>query len=532
MNFPAKRLDKWRENTFFISLVIAVVIFPFSEGLVSISAGWLLFQALVLRSWLHPSFKSKTSAGLFFLFSVFGIYMIGSLFTNDFSFALYEFRKVIFWVVIPLAVFLSPKLPDRKVYLVLKAFILSVTLSSLILTSRLLLHNYFQLDGVRSVGFISHIRFSFQVVLSLIILAWFFFRKDTAEHRRIKFLYPAVFLWLTYFLFLLQSLLGIISFFGTLGLTLLYYIAALSNKKWKLILGAGLILLISVPSFFLWEVISDFYDFHELDPETVDFITPSGNNYEFDFENGMRENGHLVYAYICHDEMRREWNNRSSIDYDDQLNGYPLNITLIRYLASLGYRRDSAGVASLSARDVELIEEGVTNYKFSNRFLSIYPRIYETIWEIDNYFRSGDPNDKSLAQRIEFIKASLILIRENPWFGIGTGNWVQKYNEVYDKMETKLDKEKRASSHNQYLNYMVKFGLTGFLWIFTAILFPFFRNGHYRNFIFVLFVISYAFANLGDANLETHMGLSFFTFFYSFLYWNSTEIMSKSLRKS
>ncbi len=529
MNSGAERLNKWRENTFFISLVIAVAVFPFSEGLVSVSAGWLILQALILRSWLHPSHKSKSSSGLFFLLSVFGVYIIGSFFTNDFSFALYEFRKVIFWIVIPLSFFLSPQLPGKRVYLVLKIFILSVALSSLILTSHLLLHNHFQLDGVRSVGFISHIRFSFQVVLSLIILAWFFFRKDSDDHRRMKFLYPAVFLWLTYFLFLLQSLLGIISFFGTIGLTLLYYIGAFSSKKWKLILGAGLVLLVSVPSFFLWEVIRDFYDFKELDPKTVEFITPSGNNYNFDFENRMRENGHLVYAYICHDEMRREWNKRSSIDYDYQLKGYPLNNTLIRYLASLGYRRDSTGVASLSARDIELIEEGVTNFKFSNRFLSIYPRIYETIWEIDNYFYSGDPNNKSLAQRIEFVKASLILIRENPWFGIGTGNWVQKYNEVYDKIETKLDNEKRASSHNQYLNYLVKFGLTGFLWIFVAILLPFFRNGHYRNFIFVLFIVSFAIANLGDSNLETHMGLSFFTFFYSFLYWNSTETMKMSL---
>lgn len=532
MSLTSERLNTWRENTFFFSLLIAVAVFPFSEALVSISSGWLLLQALVLRSWLHPSFKTKSSSGLFFLLSVFGVYIIGSFFTNDFTFALYEFKKVIFWIVVPLAFFLSPKLIEKRVYPVLFVFILFVTFSSLILTSRLLLHNYFQLEGVRSVGFICHIRFSFQVVLSLIILAWFFFTRDLPEFRKIKFLFPALFLWLAYFLFLLQSLLGLISFFGTLGLTLLYYTGVFGSKKWKLILGAGLILLIFVPSFFLREVVVDFYDFEEIDPETVERYTTSGNNYGFDFENGMRENGHLVYVYFCHDEMRREWNKRSSVDYDDQLNGYPLNITLIRYLASLGFRKDSAGIASLSARDIELIEEGVTNYKFSNRFLSLYPRIYETIWEIDNYLRTGDPNNKSLAQRIEFVKASLIIIRENPWFGIGTGNWVQKYNEAYDKMETKLAKEKRAPSHNQYLNYMVKFGWIGFLWIFIAILFPFFRNGHYRNFIFVLFMVSFAIANFGDANLETHMGLSFFTFFYCLLYWNSTGIMSKSLRKT
>ena len=221
-----------------------------------------------------------------------------------------------------------------------------------------------------------------------------------------------------------------------------------------------------------------------------------------------------VYIYICHDELREEWNKRSKIKYDDTLNAYPLNITLIRYLSSLGIRKDSAAISGLTNKDIELIENGITNYKFKNRFFSIYPRVYETIWEVDNYIRSGDPNNKSLVQRFEFVKASLMLLGERPWFGIGTGNWVLRYNEVYDNMDSRLDKDKRASSHNQYLNYMVKFGIIGFLCIVIAILVPVFREGHQKNFIFILFLVSMALANFGDANLESHMGLSFFTFFY------------------
>lgn len=525
-----QRLNTWRENTFFFSLIFTVAIFPFSEALVSISSGLLLLQAIVFRSWLHPSFKRGSNVSLLFLFSIFGVYILGVIFTNDFSFALYELKKVIFWIVIPLAFFLSPRLPDHKIYLIFKIFILAVTVSALIFTFKLLLHKYFQVEGVRSIGFISHIRFSFQVVLSLIILAWFFIRRKNLRIEKGQILLIGLILFLTYFLFLLQSLLGIIAFIGTIGVSVMYYLANIKRKGLKLLFAVVLLFLISIPFWFITDIVNDYYDYEEVDQLMIDHFTPSGNKYEFDFDNKSRENGHLVYIYICHDELREEWNKRSKIKYDDTLNAYPLNITLIRYLSSLGIRKDSAAISGLTNKDIELIENGITNYKFKNRFFSIYPRVYETIWEVDNYIRSGDPNNKSLVQRFEFVKASLMLLGERPWFGIGTGNWVLRYNEVYDNMDSRLDKDKRASSHNQYLNYMVKFGIIGFLCIVIAILVPVFREGHQKNFIFILFLVSMALANFGDANLESHMGLSFFTFFYCLFLWHSTSQMKKSIR--
>jgi hypothetical protein len=530
MEIYMQRLNIWRENAFFFSLIFTVAVFPFSEALVSIASGLLLLQAIVLRSWLHPSFKNRDTVSFLLLLSIFGVYVIGALFTNDFSFALYELRKVIFWIVIPLAFFLSPQLEKHKIYLVLKIFILAVTISAITFTFKILLHRYFQIEDIRSVGFISHIRFSYQVVLSLIILAWFFIKRINLGIEKGRTLLIGLFLFLTYFLFLLQSLLGIIAFFGTICISILYYLASIKRNRIKLLSLIVLLVLIAVPVWFVTDVAMDFYDYEVIDQSEIDLYTPSGNIYEFDFENKARENGNLVFVYICQDELRQEWNKRSEIKFDDTLNTYPLSSTLIRYLSSLGLRKDSAAISMLTCEDIELIESGVTNYKFKNRYFSIYPRVYETVWEIDKYIRTGNPNDKSLAQRIEFMKASLILIGDRPWFGIGTGNWVLKYNEVYDKMGSKLDKDKRASSHNQYLNYMVKFGIIGFLWILMAIIVPVFRGGHHTNFIFILFLISIALANFGDANLETHMGLSFFTFFYCLFLWNSTALMKKTIR--
>lgn len=520
-----------RENIFFYLLIITAVVFPFSEALVSISTALMFLQVFVLRSWFHPTVKNRSWKTLFFPLSVIGIYLIGMLFTLDITFAFYELKKVLFWFIVPLSVFLSPKLSDKRIYIVFLSFIISVTTASFIITAKLILHDFFQMEEFRNFSFISHIRFSFQVILALILLAWFIIRNEYQRFHQNRYLFIACFIWLIYFLILLKSLLGIITFFGTLGISLIFFAGKLNKTKWISVLFIALIFMILVPAFFIGKVLNDFYDFKPVDAVTVEQKTASGNYYHHDFENGARENGYQVNIYICDEELRNEWNKRSEIKYDDMLNGFPLSSTLIRYMTSLGYRKDSVGISKLTTNDIDLIGEGVTNYKFQNRFFSIYPRIYETVWELDHYFRTGDPNNKSLAQRIEYVKASVILIKENPWFGIGTGNWILKYNDVYDKMDTLLAKEKRGPSHNQYLNYMVKFGIVGFLFILLAVLFPVFREGHRRNFVFILFLISIALANFGDSNLETHMGLSFFTFFYSLFLWNSTLDMKTSILK-
>jgi hypothetical protein len=93
-------------------------------------------------------------------------------------------------------------------------------------------------------------------------------------------------------------------------------------------------------------------------------------------------------------------------------------------------------------------------------------------------------------------------------------------------MQSKLLPEKRGPSHNQYLNYMVKFGLIGFFWIMFALIAPVFIEKQQRNVVLILFLVAIAAANLGDSNLETHMGLSFFILFYSLFLWNSTRQMS------
>ena len=112
-------LDTLRENSFFFSLILFVLFLPFSEAMVSISAGFLLVQALLLFSWKHPSVPHGSWLNLGMILSIFGVYLAGMILTRDVPFAVYELKKVVFWIIIPLALFLSPLLSSQRFFILL-----------------------------------------------------------------------------------------------------------------------------------------------------------------------------------------------------------------------------------------------------------------------------------------------------------------------------------------------------------------------------------------------------------------------------
>jgi hypothetical protein len=518
-------LTNLRENVFFFGLLLFVALLPFSEAFVSIISGFLLLQALVLFSWKHYSIPHGSWKNLLLITSVFFVYLLGVIFTKDLHFAAYELKKIVFWIVIPVALFISPSLSRKKFLFLMFFFCFSVFIASLAGIIKLQFSEYYHVTDFRKIILISHIRFSFQIGLAIIILTWMLISKAKIPFIGCKpWILILLLAWMIYFLVLLKSITGIIAFSVTLLVFILFLIAHVNNQKIKIFLFFAFIVLLFTPILYVSRIWYDFYNSEQLDPQTVEKLTPSGNPYSFDFSSKERENGHWVNAFLCETELRKEWNKMSFCQYDSlDKQGYPYSATLIRYLTSKGLKKDSMGVCQLTHKDIRAIENGFANHIYIDRTFSLYPRIYQTIWELDVYFRVGDPNFQSVSQRIEFVRASLVLIKKNPWLGIGTGNWKICYGEAYRQMNSKLYPENQGPSHNQYLNYLVKFGLFGFLFIFSAILVPVFTEGHKKNLFFWLFLVFMAIANFGDANLETHMGLSFFCFFYALFLWHSPQ---------
>ena len=207
------------------------------------------------------------------------------------------------------------------------------------------------------------------------------------------------------------------------------------------------------------------------------------------------------------------WNNRSdkTIEsvYDKKYR------ILIRYLTSKNLRKDAEGVSQLTEDDIRNIENGVANYNYINN-PGIKTRIMKIIISYDNYVSSKNANGSSVFQRVEYIKASLNIIKDNPLIGVGTGDIANAFQQYYEDTNSKLEKENRLRSHNQYLAITVAFGIIGLLWYLFSLLYPLHEKKN-RNYLYIIFLAIMLMSMLTEDTLETQIGVTLFAFFNSFL---------------
>lgn len=504
----------YQYNLFYFVLVGFALVMPFSQALVSIFSGILLFAALAEDSWSNKWKRLKQRKCLLLIPAIFVVYLLSSIYTFNAGAALYDLNKSLFFLVIPFAFILGKPISDMQKRNVFYAFALSIVVSAFIAIVKWIFSSETANFEVHTVSFISHIRFSFQLLLAF----WFLMLLLQNNRGQLTLKQKVIIAGLgTYFLAFLifqQSLTGLIALIGSVlfyaGYSLFHF-----QKKYRTVFLFIIVMVIIAPIVYVVQIVNSFYEVETVDRETIEWVTSRGNAYSHNFEDKMIENGKYVNLYVCQGEMREEWNRISELKYDSiGQNGFPVYSTLIRYLTSKGLRKDADGVMSLSEQDIENVENGVANVIFQQKKFSLYPRIYQTVWEYYVYTETGNANYQSFSQRIEFSKAAITIIKKNFWLGVGTGNWRDEFKNAYHENNSKLSEELYASSHNQYLNYWVKFGLVGFVFILFAIAYPVVRTRHYRDPLFLVFLVFLAFANFSDSNFESHMGSSFFLFFY------------------
>lgn len=510
-----------RNWSFFVTLLLFAMSLPFSESMISIQSGVVLLQALLFY---RKSDHFIKDGALWLLVSVFFVYLAGCLKTNDQATALYELKKNLFWLTVPAGIALSPRLTEKQFWSVLLAFVLAVILSSFFSTGRLILSGSLQSAEFREAHFVSHISFSLQVNLALFILGYSLIYKPPVISVLRKPVLILGFIWLLCFSVVLKSMVGWVALYFTVLVIFIISYKKLPFKRWNLMVYAGLLLLFCLPILYVACVVFDFYQIKDTRPKQEIVYTANGRPYYFDFNDQSKENGHYVNWYLCEEELKAAWDQRSDIKFHQpDASGYPVHYTLIRYMTARGLKKDSAGVAALSDCDIDNIQHGIANPVFARSMFSVYPRVYETIWEVDHYYRTGNPSHQSFSQRLEYNKAAWLIIKDNPLLGIGTGNYKLAYRQALLTMGSKLPPELFNISHNQYLNYWVKFGLAGVVWILLCLYFAIVKTHQKKNLLLWSLLLIYLFANFGENNFETHVGLSGFLLFFSMFLWHSPE---------
>jgi len=520
-----------RESFFYYGLLMFAVALPFSIALISLSAVLLLLFSFVDFS--RDRFKANFYERKYLLFfvAIYLLHVLGMVFCKDFAAGLYDLNKALPFLLAPLAFLFGTKITKGQFRIVLNVFSWAIFFSALITLTKFYQGGDQLLLDAQFTGYIHHIRFSLMIVLALAIQIYLL-PSSLVRAERLTIIVVAAMLFLVYFLFWQQSLTGLLTFWSLLCFSLIIFFYKKASTKYRIAGTVVLSLLMLLPADYVYRVISDFYNVDEIKRDDLPLVTNQGNSYVHDFSNPFTENGHWLGLYVCEPELRDAWNKRSSLEYDGvDGNGYRVKDTLIRYLTSRNLRKDANGVAQLTDDEIKLVEAGTSNYILATRKTSLYPRLYVSVWELDQYLKTGNADNKSIAQRIEYFRAAWAIWQKHFWFGVGTGNWKDAYKNAYQEMGSQMDESQYADAHNQYMAWLVRFGFVGTALILFLLFWPVLRIkvGSYpllAAFVFILIV-----SNLGDSNLDTHVGGYFFLLFYCLFLTHREYLKPGALRR-
>lgn len=513
--------QKFHDYIYVFALIVLVTGMPLSKFLMSISQ-IILFCNWVLEGNLINKIRSfsKNKPALV-LSSVIALHLIGILYSSDFSYAADDIRIKAPLLVLPLILSTARPLSKKTSDLILHIFTAAVITATAISMFVLFGFTKHKVVDIRDISiFISHIRFALLICFSIFICYYYYHQSFIGKYG---FVYFIVIAWLIIFLVIMESVTGLTALLFTIAALFIYRLL-LSENKWLKSAGVLTILSAVLIVVFVFIQLKGYTPENNLpDSATFEKYTANGNEYMYDENGPLKENGYFVWTFVCDKELRQEWNKRSKLDYDGKdLKENKLSYTLVRFLASKGLRKDSAAMATLTEEEIKAIERGVANVNNQN-ISDLKGRINETIWELKLYFSSGEANGHSLTQRFEYWKAAYHVFKNNFLFGVGTGDVEKELNDEYERMQSKLNPEYRLRAHNQYLTFALTFGIIGLLWILFSLVYPMIKLNKQHNFLYLSFLLIALFSFLNEDTLETQAGVTFFAFLNSFLLFVKKE---------
>ncbi len=504
------------EQVYFYTLVFIAVSLPLSIFTTS------MFQIILLVNWIvEGDFREKwgrasRDRALQIFLLIYLLHVAGLIWSENLAYGLKDMRIKLPLLVLPLIVATSVPLMKQQLHRILLFFTLGVFAASMASVMKLIGWLPGEVEGYRDLSiFISHIRFSLMIVLALLIIVYFLFVLRNSISAAERIFYMAGLAWFPVFLVLLKSLSGIVIAGFLAFFILVRVVFEIRNMVLRVVVFIPVIMLPLFSGIYLGHAIKKFYTFDEVNMEDIDLFTAEGNRYTNYPQLREVENGHYIWLHVCEKELEREWNKISDIDYHGNTsNGNLIRSTLIRFLTSKGLRKDADGVKALTAEEVRAIEMGTANYIYMQRF-RLYPRIYEVIWEIDRYRMGADPNEKSVVQRYLYLDAGWKIARKNLLYGQGNGDVKDAFTRYYESTGSPLATKWRRRAHNQYLTFMISFGIPGLILCMMALVAPLFLASRQRSFLAVGFLILILISMINEDTLETATGAGFVAFFYA-----------------
>lgn len=165
--------------------------------------------------------------------------------------------------------------------------------------------------------------------------------------------------------------------------------------------------------------------------------------------------------------------------------------------------------------------------KTVKRFISIgnTEYVYDNTHPIDHFNSDiSDQNWNSLNQRLAAWSCARAVIGKNLLLGTGIGDVQDELVSEYEKRNFHLGVHTRMNAHNQYLDVLLGFGVTGLIIFLAAyLLFPLYLSWHRKDFLLAFFVSATAVYYLTEVFLNRNQGIIFVVFFLVILSINRND---------
>ncbi|MDR4988546.1 MAG: O-antigen ligase family protein [Bacteroidales bacterium] len=494
------------DSIYFFGLCLLVMATPTSRYMMSVS------QLLIAMNWFfeghfREKFRRFSECRAAWLFAgIFGIHILGLSWSSDIMHGIFDDMKDKL-PTLTLTFFLvsSKPLSKHRLYVLLWLFSASVVLASI--AGLIVYHTGSYVDGRKVMPFIPHVYFSMMVVFVMVLLPWLT-HQYTVKPRLMLASYAAV-LWLLVYLFILSSITGLLCLAGVV-----VFLAAreVLTRKNVWLRAAAVVLLLAATGISVGITYKMYRNVNKVVPLEKNYSeakTSLGNPYTHYDHSDLRENGHLVFHFIAEDELRSAWNERSTLDYDgSDLTGQALSHTLFRYMSSLGLRKDKEGLKALGDDDIHAVETGIPNYLYL-KWPKALVRLHQTVWEVYQYRKTGNPTGHTFSQRLELWRASYRAFLEKPVLGWGTGDIYIAVDFGLNEINSQMANF-RMKPHNQFLLFLLLFGAAGSFAIYALYVLYIRRTNAYKYLPFNVFLIIMLISMTGNNPYDAQTGQTFF----------------------
>ena len=498
-----------------LTLLVCIAGITLSRFLMNFGMGMLVFRLLALGSWKEKWENIKRQKTiLLVLLSFFALHLVGLLWSENLSFGIDEIIRKIAFLIIPITILAISPLPKDTLRYAFWGFILAVFIGTV--WGSIVLATTPYANPRNLILSTSHIRFSLNTVLAILLLV-----KTTIAQRNkiqpfIKILSIVLVVWFIIYLVLTQAMTGFVILFIFLAIYFPYYF--IKNKKSEITNIVFTLYLIAIFSslFWIYKEYKFYFTPNEIYKHKLLTKTPDQGTYIHNKENKLIENGNYLYNYCCFDEIMGEWKKRTGLDANKYLS------VLVRYMNSKSPYKDAKRFRELSDKDIENIKNHVENVVYTTP-LSIKPRLYRLFFQFNNFRVNGDVKGFSELQRFELWQNAKELIKDNFLIGTGTGDISDKFEQKLGERHSQLYGSK-LKAHNEYLYIFATFGIIGFLIFLFWLIYPAINQGLFKNYIYFVFFFIITVSMLTEDTLDNLAGIMFYIFINCIILFNSPTI--------